>query len=349
MKKIFLVLSVLAVLFFSVLPSQALVGMPDAVPGTDILQSFFVVNIAGGLDTLIVFTEVGGLGSAGATTSGRLDFDIYSKRSVHVGDYYKKYTHNDVVAVSVRDLIAAYVSSTNLTKLKYDLDGDGTVDSYVGYIYWTNTVGLATPSANNMIAKQYLVDLSNGKASGVNMAGKEQATTTLGHVAAQFDANGMEAFSGQALATSAVRERTDAAAGTATVSYFRLMPRYYLHDANASNYIFVWKSFNRVGTTDTWCIDFYAYDTEEVGISTTVCIPDELNILDVRDSLPPVHMASYPTAGWWDLRIPDIVGSSTFSSWNTCEFDAYSWQFANNAANNWAALFAVHRDAGTIE
>lgn len=341
MKKIFLVLSVLAVLFFSVLPSQALVGIPDAVPGTDILQSFFVVNIAGGMDTLIVFTEVGGVGGTNAKPEGRIDFDIYDKSSYHRGDFYKIYTAHDVLAVSIRDIIEDYVSSTNLAYLKYDLDGDGTVDSYVGYIYWTNNT-----TSDNIIAKQYLVDLDNGKASGVNMAGKEYSPTSEGYVANQIDANSMEAFSGNALAYSAALEKD--LSPTGNVSYFRLMPRYYLYDANASNYIFIWKSFNKAVTTDTWCIDFYSYDTVEVGISTTLCIPYELNILNVRDSLPPIQMVSYPAAGWWDLRIPDIVGGTTFTNWASCEFDAYSWQFANNASNNWAALFAVHREAGTL-
>ena len=64
MKKFFIALSVLAALLLGVAPSQALVGMPDDVPGADAVIPFICstdITTGTGLNTLIAFTEVGGV------------------------------------------------------------------------------------------------------------------------------------------------------------------------------------------------------------------------------------------------------------------------------------------------
>jgi hypothetical protein len=60
MKKIIMTSLVLAALVLTALPSQALIGMEDDVPGYDVLVPFFFVSMPGhGHDnTLIVITEV---------------------------------------------------------------------------------------------------------------------------------------------------------------------------------------------------------------------------------------------------------------------------------------------------
>lgn len=357
MKKFFLVLSVLAVLFFSVLPSQALVGMPDAVPGTDVLQSFFVVEVGGGLDTLLILQEVGGLGGPLSAPTGGFHWTIWDRRSNHVVNDDIPYSHYDVVPVSVRDLLLK--AGDELENLEITLNG---TLYYIGYITWQNN------NIDNIIAKQYVVDTANGKASGVNMPAKE-ATPSFGlayvdnhntyrprgYLSQQTDGAGLEAFSPQALAIGNYRLKNDYASpnaigngtdgiGAGVPGPFRLLPRFYLHDANASNYIFIWKSFNTMSTADDWCYDFDSYDTEEHAISTTICIPDELNILDVRKELPASQKATYPAAGWWNL----VISDGGFTDWATAEYDAYNWQFTSNGIDNWSVLFQVHRDVGTL-
>ncbi|MBU0733677.1 MAG: hypothetical protein KJ573_16160, partial [Proteobacteria bacterium] len=60
MKKIFIAVSILAVLCFSVAPSQALLGMPDDVPGNDVVLPFFVVSMSGygNTNTLLVISDL---------------------------------------------------------------------------------------------------------------------------------------------------------------------------------------------------------------------------------------------------------------------------------------------------
>lgn len=81
MKKFFMALSVLAALMLSVVPSQALIGIPDDTAGTDAVVPI-LCDISGetGLNTLILFMDVGQLDG--------IDFHytIYTKRSDTVFD-----------------------------------------------------------------------------------------------------------------------------------------------------------------------------------------------------------------------------------------------------------------------
>ena len=138
---------------------------------------------------------------------------------------------------------------------------------------------------------------------------------------------------------------------------FALYPRYYIHNATADNYIFLWKSIN-AAVGDTWRIDLNIYDEDEIGISQFIAIPNELNVLDMRAILPPAHMASFPAAGWMSISIPDIFGAypaagsapataiTRFDGVADVEFLGYNWQIANSAdaTLNWSGLYQVARD-----
>ena len=193
MKKFFIALSVLAALALSVVPSQALVGMPDDVPGSDIMQAFFVVEVAGGLDSLVVFQEVGGIGGTAAAPTGRLHWIIRDRKSNHLKDQTRSYSPFDVDAVSVRDLLDGYCTAADKLALLTTLGG---VDCYVGYIEWQNNSTTLTMdaldnvvyTANNMIAKMYLVDTARGKTSGVNLAAKEALSGVPADPVAPYEA-----------------------------------------------------------------------------------------------------------------------------------------------------------------
>ena len=62
MKAFFVACGVLAVLTLTVVPSNALFGVDDNVVGHQIMLPFFMVEINGGLDTMIVITETGKFG-----------------------------------------------------------------------------------------------------------------------------------------------------------------------------------------------------------------------------------------------------------------------------------------------
>ena len=412
MKKFFIALSVLAALALSVVPSQALVGMPDDVPGSDIMQAFFVVEVAGGLDSLVVFQEVGGIGGTAAVPTGRLHWIIRDRKSNHLKDQTRSYSPFDVDAVSVRDLLDGYCTAADKLALLTTLGG---VDCYVGYIEWQNNSTTLTKwfdavkgynvvdyTANNMIAKLYLVDTARGKTSGVNLAAKEalsgvpanqpweapfvdpagairSGTTTWAYnwLAVQYQAStagandgefvalaappiasgSYEAYSAQALAASQQRESSAQGVVVGPVgtqvayvvpSSFLLAPRFYLHDALAENFIFLWKSAN-VTAPATGRVPCTVYNTVEYGVSTYINLPNELNIFDCSVDLPPYFLTTFPSAGW--LRIPfndADTGAGVFAptGWAALDWLGYSWQYASNASStlNWAALFQVARD-----
>ena len=404
MKKFFIALSMLAALALSVAPSQALIGMPDDVPGFEIIQGFFVVEVNGSLDTAVIIQEVGNAPGAGQTAN--LHWHIFDRRSNHLADARSRYTRNDVEAFSVRDLIANYVTEAGRTALLTTLDG---AQVYVGYIVWENDIrnGAGTRLyTNNLISKMYLHDMPAGRAAMVNLAAREympsfipdnqnaagvpavlggtpipytwnngtgiatpvpwlaqqgQAGTTTGNEAEFFAEYGnppapdagaqVELFSPDALAASAQRERgyTALVPGIANATDFAMYPRYYLYDENAQDFIFLWKSVNNIAPAADWRFDINIFDTLENPISGFIVIPDELNIFDVRDLVPPAWLMTYPVAGWISIAIPDIyagTGGEAFATIRDIEFLGYNWQYANaaGAALNWSGLYQVARD-----
>ena len=334
MKKIITIFSFLVALTFMAGPSHALVGMPDDVPGTDVLLPFFLVDMAGydankGLDTLIVITDVSGVGTSGKT-AGYLDFIIYDKKSKHRGDGTKTYTPNDVVAFSVRDMLKDYVGANDMTNLKYDLNGDTVNDTYVGYIYWANRTR-ADGTVDNLIAQVYLVDLANGRAAGTNAPAREWADDLDGYDVMQNNGGDVEVFTGDALAMSDYRERQDGILVPAT-NNLTLTPRWFLKDADATNYLLIWTTKTPVSTHE---VITYLYDEDENPISTNIKLPYELNIIDVRKELPTAYTA---IGGWFDIP----------TGTNSVEWLAYSYQIAESASAglNWSGLFDVHRNIG---
>ena len=406
MKKIFILLSMLAALALTVVPSQALIGMPDDVPACDFIQGFFMVEVGGGLNTLVVFNEVLGVGGAGAGT-GNLHWILRDRRSNHLADFNLPYTANDVVSVSVRDMIEDYCNDAGRTALTMTLNS---VDYYIGYIEWENNsifdtmdVGTAaapttliTNWANNMVGKIMIIDTTAGKTSGANLPGKEalaggnytgtRAFTVPGWpynwLAAQsqtwsvgddtpqdadfraplFTSSPFEGFTAQALAASEQREGSAVGvvmapvAGTTDIAYapptkFTLVPRYYLYDdtAAAENYVFLWKSQNDGGGIfPPLTVTVLVYDTDENPTSLPLPLPDELNVINMREWLPTHRLAAVPCAGWIDI---------SFDATNYFWFDQVDWMGYNlqvassaDAGLNWSLLYQVPRwvDWGTV-
>jgi hypothetical protein len=378
MKKFFIALSMLAALFLTVAPSQALVGMPDDVPGALFIQGFFVVEAwdegtttqpTSGLDTLVIFQHVGTSSasiphSAGAAINS-LHWVLRDVNSNHLKDDVIPYTEYDVEGISMRDIIWNYTNLADRTALRMTFNG---VEYFIGYMdYEKSAQDVAAGYWNDLVAKIYLVDMLAGKACMSNLPAKEFMDPTLGWLSVQYQqttigvndaefvgnvappAGGWpyEAFSPNAVAASEQRERSAVAlVAPAATTAFRLMPRYYLHDSIAQNYLFLWKSDNLAGGF-TWQVRGWLYDNEELGISATIPLPDELNILDIRNWLPSSWLLTgYPVAGWIDIPFPGPANVNAFgNNWMNMEFLGYNWQLASNqsATLNWSGLNQVPR------
>lgn len=184
----------MAVLVFMGTPSMALVGSPDAVPGTHVLQPFFLVSMDGQLDCLSVVYDV--KGAFGNT--GSVHVTMWDRKSQHVRNRDIPYTPRGTISISIRAWIDTLpplpavpnpnAPTTAREQLIVDLNGDGVYDHYMGYLtiennapnVWNPAVDLLRPvwlarTLDNLVGKMYLVELLDGKAAGANIPSREVA------------------------------------------------------------------------------------------------------------------------------------------------------------------------------
>ena len=417
-------LSILVALFIAS-PASALVGTPDNVPGYDVQMPFFLVGIDGGVDTLMVIQEVGGntyIGPGGAlrvvgtgANKGSCHAIIYDRYSVDRGSWTFTYTPNDVYPISIRQAILDYVGQNDVPFLEVDVDGNGVADHYAGYIYVENSIWDIDPVTavrlpwplNNLIGKQYLVNLPIGLASGANMISREwcgynqpagspwnggtwwNTFSTTFYQWAQYTTTGsfglgvtpqnLEVFNSEAYAISSVKEhlsnttseffrddcwcyygilRCASCSKECTVATsFALTPRFYLRSATANSFFFLWTDVNHGALPGvpagnwTWRNTVNLYNEDEFAINMNLNIPYELNFVNFADELPGGDIWAPPIAGWLDLNTLDantgisVVNGITASQWLG---STYQTDTSANAGLNWAALFEVHRDVGTL-
>jgi hypothetical protein len=182
MKKMLKVFALLVGLILVAGPSYALVSIDDAVPGHDIIVPFIVEIGTTGLDTNIIIQEISdnaALGGSEATAAGQIHWYMYSNISQELKNRIIRYSGGDVVTLSVRDLIDANCTATDRTAMSYDLNGDGVLDTYVGYLYFDNLTAVVR---NNLVAYFQYIDLANGRAAGAYAAMKEWTGVGAGTV-----------------------------------------------------------------------------------------------------------------------------------------------------------------------
>lgn len=306
MKKIFIVLSVLAALIFSVAPSQALLGMPDDVPGSDILLPF-VASIAGmgTVNTLLAVTDV-----YGATPN--FHYTVYTQKSQTVYNDNWKGTKYDIISTDALTIIGK-MSPVQVDKLKVDLDGDGTADHYAGYIYFEN---VNVPKTNSVIAQILIVDIPNGAAASSNAAVKE--VDAAGNVES-FSANGL--------------------VGGAAIG-FGLYPRYYIQTETGKTYLVIWKSTNAPAAD----LHVWFFNADEVKVSSNIPLPNELNIIDVEPYLPVALHSKYAKEGFIQIVTPDTDGAG-FDGAREWVGYTWIRDIAPAAALSWDVMTPIHRDA----
>lgn len=378
MKKFFVALSVLAALFLTVVPSQANSGMPDRVPA-NMFTIPVVCAIDESLDTLVAIHEVLGNGTVGGANpvTYRLHWRLMTRKSVEIINDYIPYTPYDVTTIAVgRQIIWKDLSATDLAGIAADLDNDGTNDHYVCYLEIEDTIVGGASLLNHLVGNFYFVDPSGGKAAGENAAGWEylvgqgyhpyqKMAPWVGSAAAyttgQTSASRFEGWSALAYATSRLREEgftaADAVATGVNSVTFNFVPRWWLYTVNGENNIFIWKSRNTTqvyggsdpGTVGGWTgVTISVYDNNEDYVSRSINLPEELNILDVKEIIPqswiPTGTTDADQLGGW-LNIPMPTGRYA----EAVDLVAWNWQRSQsaNAALNWSSLYEVHRLVGT--
>jgi hypothetical protein len=333
MKKLILALSIVGILGLGIVPAQALVGMPDAVPGTHLIQPFFLVPIPGtdGTDnTLMAMTEVRGFGGTeiGSPCNGKLHWTIYNRHSKKLVDGKVPYTKYDVVVLNAADLIYNNCSVDDLKALEVDLNEDGVNEYYMGYITYMNTICCE----DNFIGHMYVVDMPTGRASGAILPAREYAprcddpcdskcywpqqnacldTHYIPPIGTLPTPNftDYEVFTPFALAYSKCREHSDwPCRAWMMPEWFRLLPRYYLKDHTGETFFFIWTSGNwgeffegaGVIDPDAYSVDMLMYDEDEHCRSGWINLPYELNFVNVRHKIPTAWLDT-ALGGWFDI------------------------------------------------
>ncbi len=360
MKKFIAVAAILSVMFLGAGTSHALLGVPDAVPGEDILIPFFIVSMPGhGNDnTLITITDVNGAAVLGAEFHLHLyDVDSYEQYNelidVTDGDVYV--TNALTIINAMAPGLPAPAPPTGRRALEIDLDFDGINDHWVGYIHFEN-VGAGT---NDYISHVYQVSVADGMVAGYSGVSMEDATVVAdnrleaysGTLGADF--GGLEAFSAGSLLAGDQLLATGPAA-IAPAAWFRLLPRVYVADdtSNSSNILIIWTDVEPgVPAPGLLHVDFW--DEDEHALSSPINIPDELNFIDIK-YIYPVGLRNVPPeayiAGWIDIATPDYsnwpfpgVGFVEDRLWL-----GYSLQRAAMAdGTTLDVILEAHRDAGT--
>jgi hypothetical protein len=373
MKKFFIALSVLAALLLGVAPSQALVGMPDDMPGADATIPFICstdITTGTGLNTLIAFTEVG-RGQAGSTADRSLSYyyDICTVRSVTVYDSTITGTAGSVTSMNAKTEVSK-VADTLLPDLEVTIAG---VTYYAGYFHFASRNLVAATSQadiianNNVLAQVLFVNLAAGKVGGTNLPMREYnnnlASSVYGTVASAGQTNMapatgaandyIEKFSPDALASAmALQEVGTPIANQAT--FFGLYPRFYIPASGDSNWIINWQCEN--GTTATGAVasnglgsmHINIYNKDERARSTTVRWPNEMNIIDVEDWLPKDIFTAYPKEGWFDFRWDNVTAGTFPDVADIRDITIFGWNYmitSGTAQEAWTVMNNMPRRA----
>lgn len=330
MKKFFIALSVLAALMLSVVPSQALVGIPDDVPGNEAVVPF-IADISGttGLNTLIAFMDVG------LADGINFHYTIHTVRSETVYNDDLVGTKGDIVATDAFTEIGK-MAPVQAAKLAVDIDGDGVNDHYAGYIYYDAVLR----TANSVVGQFYFVDLANGIAASANIPMKEyHANLATATYQAQMAPGFIELFSPNAMA-GARDLQLGLAAPNAAVG-FGMYPRFFINASGDSTWLLFWMSANDLITALVSDVDFW--DTEENNVSTAIPIDDELTIIDIEPYLPAgiFPLTTYAKEGW--IQVEWLTPTAALQN---MEILGWSYQQASGgpAASNWTVLTPIWRD-----
>ena len=372
MKKFIAVAAMLSVMFFGFGTAQALIGVPDDVPGTDILIPFFYVSMEGegNENTLLTVTDVeapGGNIFPVFEIDTSLHMAVYTIDSVCVHNAYPKLTPFDVYSDNMLRIIEEDMSELARTALEIDTHGSPAgKDHYAGYVIFFNE----TWQTDNLISNVYQVYLPAGMAASYNGVSWEfdRAFNPIRQLGIFND----EAFSANALYDGKWLLRLAIPAPT-NADWFRLMSRYFIMDDEGESLLMIWLEAN-LSRAPAWfdptirspipvpgVLHCYFFNEDEDALSSNIPLDHELNIVNVRDILPGGLFNGYPWGGWIDITTPDIFGDGwMYPVWDPVansfvpsdlgayrQWVGYSWQRAYGDSHEaWEVIHPMHRDAG---
>jgi len=366
MKKIFIALSVLAVLGFSIAPVLANVpGARDIAPGSEFKTYFLVskarVDTGSGPSTLLQISETKGATFVVGPSIlwSNLHFNFYTRDSVWVHDVKVPITRWQTLLKDVGVMIQG-MSDVEKALIAVTFNGEA---YYAGYIVVTE---IRNGMLDNILADVLQLDLSKGQAAIANIPMKcyvgagvpncAQINTLLLTVpAVTTTVDNYEVFSGDAMAAADNKVWNGVCANA---TWFALYPKYLINDSNSADTYWIFlRSSVRSSTTGllvaeipfhTWIIN----GAEEYR-STTINIR-EMSILSAKSVIPSILKVSLPYIGQINLKIPGELdpGTSTpvpSATYLSMELYGWNWKVAStaSAAVNWAGMSLIGADAGT--
>jgi len=367
MKKIFIALSVLAVLGFSIAPVLANVpGARDIAPGSEFKTYFLVsaarVSTGAGPSTLLQISETKGKVTSSGTSVvwSKLHFNFYTVDSVWVHDVKIPITRWQSLLTDIGTLITN-MSDVERAALAVTFNGEA---YYAGYIQVTE---IAFENADNILADVLQLDLGAGQAAianipmkcymGDGISGCEQINRVLLEATTgTATTDDYEVFSGHAMAAATNRVWNGACADA---TWFALYPRYLINDTNSADTYWIFlRSSVRTSATNSALVAAIPFHTwvinkSEEYRSTTINIR-EMSILSAKSVVPDALKVTLPYVGQVNLKIPgeqDPSSSYVPSAYYlNMELFGWNWKFAKSAsaAVNWAGMSLIGADAGTI-
>ena len=303
---------------FGAVPAQGLIGVPDDVPGRDILVPFFYVSMPGfGNDnTIITITEVKG-------TTTDITYIVYNRNGDEMCDVTLSLNGNGVLTIDALTIINSWVEPVDKPLLEFDADGDGVNDHWVGYIFFDTT----SSATNNLISHVYQVDLSAGRAASYNPPRLEHPSTVADP--RQVYPAGTDFFAGnETYSANALWIGKNLLAGEGVpvshATLFGLKFRYFIMNKNSTNLFIIWVDSAHTGIPVPGTVIGSILNEDGVALSHPITIDYGLNIFDVGNSFLPVSwLQEYPVAGWVDIMTSGLSGNGSDAdrSWV-----GYSWQ-----------------------
>jgi hypothetical protein len=268
----------LSVLLFSFGTAQAVLGVADDVPGTDVVIPI-ICEEGGTLNTIWAIGEVLGLG-AGA------DVFVFNRQSHFVLDSREIWTGFDVESNDCQSIVAL-MSPDQKTQMRVSISGK---NYFVGYILYFNDI-----VTDQLVPWVYLTDLPKGFASGFNGFAAEGGVDLVA-AAAPF------IFHTDLLEAAAV-----------PVTATALFPRFFLLNNNADtfNWWIILAGTNVAARTLNGAI----CNEEEDCISLTIPIPFELNVVVVANVLPAALFTGFPHGGMGIFAVDPAAVTYSIFGW----------------------------------
>lgn len=355
------VVAMFSVFLFGAGTALAALGVNDLVPGRDVATPIICEGtvdangtnpVLSGIDTLFTIAEKNGADGQFFELSGRdgkyvvcADLYVFDARSQRRYDDVYCWTAFDVVTDSCSAIISR-MSPAGRLAMQTSENGKSLFAGYVAVVQRDS--GIAQSLTNRFVPWVYLTDLTKGFASGLSGIAAEDGTSAFNDLGE--------------------------AAGAAPVSANSIYPRIFLLNDRAETFnwwiLLLGRNAYQVLSLPSFdrFLDCQVCDEQENCDSETIAIPDELNIINIVDSVPSVAIPgcfgdpSCPIAGFAMCTIREegstftsplvsITGTANFAPLDPSSpsefYSLYGWSYQRGAESNatlsWDVIHEMHR------